>query len=297
MVPLLLALLCAANGGTPADRAKALTGLANEDFEHGRYPQAAQEYQEADRLIPKATLLLKIAKSYEKAGDLAKATDAYRDYLRRSPFASNRAAIKRTIARLTKQMKQGQDSLALVPLSGAQNPVALVPLTGAQNPVALVPLSEPQSPVALVPLTPAAPPAPQEVTAYPPTPPLPSVEATAAEPPHKSLTPILMTTGGAVAVALAAVTAYWGGWGLDALSTSQTNQNRAAPTYKGVYDNEIGEYKLQAGAWLTVSAVLAASGIYMLVVGPSWGAASESSAVSVAPMPGGGGVTWSGTFR
>ncbi len=279
MVPLLLALVIA-NADNPADHAREQANLAGEDFDNGRFEQAAKEYQEADRLNPKSSLLLKIAKCWEKAGDLAKAADAYRDYLRRSPFASNKAAIKRTIARLTKQMKQSQDSLALVPLSpGAPNPLDLAPLTPAAPP--------PEQP------------APHEVEAVAPTPtptpPPPAAEAT-AEAPHKSLAPILMTGGGAVAVALSAVTAYWGGWGLDALSTSQHNQSLASPAYKGVYDNEIGEYKTQAGAWLTVSALLAAGGIYLLVVGPTWGAASSSGTVSVAPVAGGAGAVWSGTF-
>jgi tetratricopeptide (TPR) repeat protein len=284
MIALLLVQLLAANGGSPASRAGQLTGLANEDYEHKRYTDAAQEYQQADRLAPKAGLLLKIAQCYEKAGDLPKATDAYRAYLRRAPFAANKAAIKRTIAHLTKQMKQGQDSLALVPLSPGGP--ALEPLAPASSGPALEPLALPPAPT--------EPPPPQAAA---PTPP-PPVEEASAEGPHKPLAPILVTTGGAVAVAAAAASAYWGGWGLDALSTAQTNQKNAAPAYKGRYNSEIGTYELQAGVWLSIAAVLAAGGIYMLVVGPSWGAASasSSSSVSVAPMPGGGGVTWSGTF-
>jgi hypothetical protein len=173
-------------------------------------------------------------------------------------------------------------------LAQAPSGPAVEPLTPPEPP-------RPQSPPA------SEPPPPHEVTAIEPTQPPPVVEAT-AEAPHKSITPVLVTTAGALAVAGAGVSAYWGGWGLSALTTSQTNQKNAPPSYKGIYDKEISQYQLQAGVWLSVAGVLAAGGIYMLVIGPSIGSAGATSAgasstVSLAPMESGGAVVWSGTFQ
>ena len=299
MIALLLVQLLAANGGPPAARAAQLTSLANEDFAHGRFTDAAQEYQQADKLAPKAALLFKIAQCYEKAGDLTKAVDAYKAYLHRAPLAANKSAVKRALARLAKQLK-GQDSLALVPLappsSGpALEPLALTPSGPAVEPLTAAEPPKPQAPPPAPP--PPEPPPPHEVAAVEPTPAPPVAEAT-AETPHRSIAPVLVTTAGALAVAGAGVSAYWGGWGLSALTTSQTNQKNAPPTYKEIYDKEISQYQLQAGVWLSVAGVLAAGGIYMLVAGPSMGSASAeaSSTVSLAPMQSGGGVVWSGTF-
>ncbi len=303
MVALLLVQLLAANGPAPAARAAQLTGLANEDFAHGRYGDAAQEYQQADRLAPRPALLLKVAQCYEKAGDLSKAADAYRSYLQRAPGAPNRGTIKKKLARLTKQLSLSGDALAIAPLAPSPSPggPSLEPLVASSGP-ALEPLA-PAAPAPAPAPAPPEPPPPHEVVAQAPAPPPPAAEAT-AEAPHKPLAPILVTTGGAVAVVLAGASAYWGGWGLDALSTSQTNQKNAPAAEKSKYNGEISQYELQAGVWLSVAAVLAAGGIYLLVAGPSWGSHSSassdstpsSSSVSIAPMQNGGGLVWSGSF-
>jgi tetratricopeptide (TPR) repeat protein len=287
VVALVLAQLLAANGGAAA-RAKSLTELGNEEFAHGHYAAAAREYQEADRLAPKAALLLKIAKSHEKNGELTKAADDYRAFLRRAPSAPNRAMVKRELARVEKLRRKRKDSLALVPLSKPSNPLALVPLSPPANPLTIEPLTQPP---------PASPPAAgPEVAEGPPA--SPPVAAAVAEAPHKSIAPIIATTAGAIAVAGAAGCGYWGGWGLDALQSAQHYQSLAlSPTQKAAYNGEIGQLQVQAGVWLSAAGVLAATGVYLLIAGPSWGVASETGAVSAAPMPGGGGLVWSGTFQ
>ncbi|HUB07431.1 MAG TPA: hypothetical protein VMB50_10530, partial [Myxococcales bacterium] len=166
--------------------------------------------------------------------------------------------------------------------------LALVPLGG--TPEAAAP---PAAPLAAAPATPVAPPAPAAQAVAPP-PPKPA-EASLAVSAPKPWKPIVLTTAGAVAVAAAGFSAYWGGWGLDALSTSQHNQRLAQPQAAAVYDKEISTYQMQAGVWLSVAAVLAAGGIYLLVVGPASGGAPV--AVSAAPLAGGGVLGFSGAFR
>ncbi|HUB06758.1 MAG TPA: hypothetical protein VMB50_07150, partial [Myxococcales bacterium] len=77
---------------------------ADQDFARGRYAQAAEEYLQADRASPRAALVLQAARSFERAGDLAQAVQQYRAYLRRAPFTAKRAAVRRTIAKLNRQL-------------------------------------------------------------------------------------------------------------------------------------------------------------------------------------------------
>src|SRR6185312_10093853 len=51
------------------------------DYEQKRFAEAAREFEEAFRLAPRSPLLYNIGKSYDGAGDHARALEAYRRYL------------------------------------------------------------------------------------------------------------------------------------------------------------------------------------------------------------------------
>jgi tetratricopeptide (TPR) repeat protein len=51
------------------------------DYEQKRFAEAAREFEEAFRLSPRSPLLYNIGKSYDGAGDHARALEAYRRYL------------------------------------------------------------------------------------------------------------------------------------------------------------------------------------------------------------------------
>jgi hypothetical protein len=59
-------------------RAHFATGQAY--YEHGRFIDAAREFEEAYRLSPKAPLLYNVGKAYDGASDFARALDAYRRF-------------------------------------------------------------------------------------------------------------------------------------------------------------------------------------------------------------------------
>ncbi|MCA1665727.1 MAG: tetratricopeptide repeat protein, partial [Myxococcales bacterium] len=91
---LTLALLCAtahAQTNSPApsasapaddvDIAKAHFNTGEAYYDHGRFGDAAREFEEAYRLSNKAPLLYNVGKSYDAANDFARALDAYQRFL------------------------------------------------------------------------------------------------------------------------------------------------------------------------------------------------------------------------
>lgn len=63
------------------DIAKAHFNTGQAYYEHGRFEDAAHEFEEAYRLSGKAPLLYNMGKSYDGANDFAKALDAYQRFL------------------------------------------------------------------------------------------------------------------------------------------------------------------------------------------------------------------------
>jgi tetratricopeptide (TPR) repeat protein len=74
--------------GNDVDIAKAHFGTGQAYYEHGRFADAAREFEEAYRIAPRAPLLYNVGKSYEGANDLARALDAYRRFLEAAPADS-----------------------------------------------------------------------------------------------------------------------------------------------------------------------------------------------------------------
>lgn len=75
-----------------------------EAYQAKRYREAIDYFLEADRLAPNAALSFNIARAYENTEDVAATLRWYRDYLRRSPEAPDRADIEGVIHGLEKRL-------------------------------------------------------------------------------------------------------------------------------------------------------------------------------------------------
>lgn len=86
------------------DIAKAHFNTGEAYYEHGRFADAAHEFEEAYRLSQKAPLLYNVGKSYDGANDFARALDAYQRFLaaaapdnRDRDFATKRVELLQTL--------------------------------------------------------------------------------------------------------------------------------------------------------------------------------------------------------
>lgn len=112
MVRLLAALLlCAlpslasaadAPPGTDLELAKAHFRTGEIYYERGRYPDAAREFEEAYRLSQRAELLYNMGKSYDGAGDHARALGAYRRFMKAVLDSPDRAIVEKRIEALAR---------------------------------------------------------------------------------------------------------------------------------------------------------------------------------------------------
>jgi len=74
-----------APSGDDVDIAKAHFNTGQTYYEHGRFEDAAREFEEAYRLSGKAPLLYNCGKSYDGSNDFARALDAYQRFLAAAP--------------------------------------------------------------------------------------------------------------------------------------------------------------------------------------------------------------------
>jgi tetratricopeptide (TPR) repeat protein len=129
--------------GNPAEesgvvkRAKQLFDKGAAAYDLGHYYEAIEIFSETDRLYPNPQLAFNIAKAYDNLGSKSGSLRYYRDYLRRSPEAPDRAAVEARVRQLeTALVDQGVQQLtvitdppeALLVLDG--RPVGLTPWTG-----------------------------------------------------------------------------------------------------------------------------------------------------------------------
>jgi tetratricopeptide (TPR) repeat protein len=118
-------------------RARQLFDKGAAAYDLGHYYEAIEIFSETDRLYPNPQLAFNIAKAYDNLGSKSGSLRYYRDYLRRSPDAPDRAAVEARVRQLeTALVDQGVQQLtvlsdppeALVVLDG--HPVGLTPWTG-----------------------------------------------------------------------------------------------------------------------------------------------------------------------
>ena len=110
-------------------------------YRDGRYRDAIELFIQADRLAPSAAFSFNVARAYMQARDVPNALRWYRDYLRRSPDASNASEVRAQVLEYERElMKRGVQqvtvlsapSAATVVLNGT--PVGITPWTGELQP-------------------------------------------------------------------------------------------------------------------------------------------------------------------
>jgi tetratricopeptide (TPR) repeat protein len=118
-------------------RAKALFEKGVAAYSGGRYYEAIEIFAETDRLYPNPQLAFNIAKAYDNLGSKSGSLRYYRDYLRRSPDAPDRAAVEGRVRELeTALVEQGVQQLSVISdppealLLIDDRPVGLTPWTG-----------------------------------------------------------------------------------------------------------------------------------------------------------------------
>lgn len=88
------------------DHARAEFQAGVKAFSEQRYTEAVQAFQRADAIEPSAPLSFNIARSFERLNDASSALRWYRDYLRRSPQASNAAEVQGRISALASALAE-----------------------------------------------------------------------------------------------------------------------------------------------------------------------------------------------
>jgi tetratricopeptide (TPR) repeat protein len=92
-------------------------------YEHQRYPDAAREFEEAFRLSKRAEFLYNMGRSYDRAGDPARALSAYRRFTEALPGSRDSAEVSARVEVLRRQVTRLHVSStvegAIVQLDGA----------------------------------------------------------------------------------------------------------------------------------------------------------------------------------
>ena len=112
--PALLAVLLFALGGMGARASEgAPRAVARKQFERGstlyqqgRYAEAATAFEAAYQAVPNGVVRYNLGQCYEKLGDLSRAIDSYRAYLREVPRAEDRPQVEANITRLEKRLDE-----------------------------------------------------------------------------------------------------------------------------------------------------------------------------------------------
>jgi tetratricopeptide (TPR) repeat protein len=126
----------AADAPSAEGQAEARRMAAKEKFEQGvaaykeqRYADAVKLFQEADAIAPSAPLSFNVARSFEKLDDTSGALRWYRDFLRRSPEASNAGEVRGKVKALASVLSQR----GLQQLSVLSDPAGATVLIDDQN--------------------------------------------------------------------------------------------------------------------------------------------------------------------
>lgn len=96
------------------EKARTAFSAAQTLYQAGRFAEALTKFQEAQALKPHPVIIFNIARCHEQLGALPQALAAYREYLRLSPDATDRDAVKTSIASLEKRVPQTQQLVVSV---------------------------------------------------------------------------------------------------------------------------------------------------------------------------------------
>lgn len=108
VLPLVLA-ACLASTPAFADSiedAKRAFKSGAQAYREARYKDAIEQFVLANRLDPHPELVFNVGQAYEKLGDVPNALRSYRDYLRLSPSAPDRATVEASIRNLEARLRE-----------------------------------------------------------------------------------------------------------------------------------------------------------------------------------------------
>jgi hypothetical protein len=118
-------------------RAQAIFGQAMLAYKEARYFDAVELFLETNRIYPDSKLCFNIARAFEGLGNTAGALRYYREYLRRTPAATDRADVEVSVRQLEIALSQkGVQQLSVFSTPDAAvlsidgQPIALTPWTG-----------------------------------------------------------------------------------------------------------------------------------------------------------------------
>src|SRR5579863_9763424 len=74
-------------------------------YREARYRDAIDLFLQANKLDPHAELIFNVGQAYEKLGDVPSALRSYREYLRLSPGATDRATVEASIRNLETRLR------------------------------------------------------------------------------------------------------------------------------------------------------------------------------------------------
>jgi hypothetical protein len=118
-------------------RAQVIFGQGVAAYKEGRYFDAVELFLETNRIYPDSKLCFNIARAFDALGNGAGALRYYREYLRRTPGASDRTEVETSVRQLELALSQKglqQMSVSSTPdaavLSIDGQPIALTPWTG-----------------------------------------------------------------------------------------------------------------------------------------------------------------------
>lgn len=104
------------------DNARAEFEAGVKAFSEERFADAVQAFQRADAIEPSAPLSFNIARAFERLNDTSSALRWYRDYLRRSPQASNAASVRARVAELASVLsKRGVQQVTVLSTPAGAN--------------------------------------------------------------------------------------------------------------------------------------------------------------------------------
>ncbi|MEO7332232.1 MAG: PEGA domain-containing protein [Minicystis sp.] len=107
LVPLTLASVAhAGDDAAQAAQAKTRFQAGAQAYREARYKDAIDLFLQANRLDPHPELIYNVGQAYEKLGDVPNALRSYREYLRLSPGASDRATVETSIRNLEARLRE-----------------------------------------------------------------------------------------------------------------------------------------------------------------------------------------------
>jgi tetratricopeptide (TPR) repeat protein len=256
----------AAGAVSSEDRRQAAKDFGEGDraFKEGDFRQAAESYERAYRRVPHHSALWNAARSWHRAGELARAANFYARYLREAPpNARDRNSAQRAVndlsSRLARLEIHASDVTALELDGEAVEPGSVFVTPGAHvvearardgRPVREAQTVEPGDVISVS----LAPPPPAPVAKEAPP-------APAALPPAHGWSPVIVYFGGAVTLALAGIT-VWSGLDTlqqkDAFDRSPTQNNLDVGRQKQTRTNVL------VGATSAVAALTAATAFFLV---------------------------------